>query len=336
MSYTNLGDFNVDSTVIVDFDTFDNTGLPVTITGLALADIKVYKDGGITQRSSTSGFTLLDTDGIDVDGITGQHGFSLDLSDNTDAGFWAAGSDYKVVVDNITVNGITVSFIAAIFSIENRTGTASVVADAVWDEVASGHTTAGTFGKQWRQIHQSLSATEGSISDAGPTTTDFDTDLTETGTYWQDAVMIFEDTAANAGLARTITVYDGVAKNVSFDEPWPVTPVNGDAFQIIARHVHTLSQIRDSILPPINTALSNIEFLMVDDTNQDPATGLTVSGTRSIDGGAFAAVSGTIAEVGNGIYQFDASAADMNGTIITFRFTAAAAEDTFVTIKTGG
>mgnify|MGYP001609900072 CR=1 FL=1 len=98
-----------------------------------------------------------------------------------------------------------------------------------------------------------------------------------------------------------------------------------------------VNEIRDAILPPINTALSNIEFLMVlasDDVS--PGTGLTVTGTRSIDGGAFAAVDGAIAEVANGIYQFDALAADMNGTFITFRFVAATANDTFITIKTGG
>ena len=244
MSYTNLGDFNVDGTAIVDFDTFDNTGLPVTITGLALADIKVYKDGGATARSSTAGFTLLATDGVDIDGITGIHGFSLDLSDNTDAGFWAAGSDYKVVVDNITVNSITVSFIAAIFSIENRHNgtaapTAAAVADQVWDEAFSGHVAAGSFGLLFQQI-----------------------------------------------------------------------------------------------MPQQNQAFSDLEFLMVDSTDKDPATGLTVTGERSIDGGSFAAVTGTIAEVGNGIYQFDASAADMNGTVITFRFSSTGADDTFLTIKT--
>ena len=98
-----------------------------------------------------------------------------------------------------------------------------------------------------------------------------------------------------------------------------------------------LTGLRDMILPKKNTALNNIEFEMVDATDfATPETGLTVSGTRSIDGGAFGAATGTIAEVGNGIYQLDASAADMNGSIITFRFTATGAADTFLAIRTGG
>ncbi len=84
-----------------------------------------------------------------------------------------------------------------------------------------------------------------------------------------------------------------------------------------------------------NAARANIEFLMVNAADHvTPETGLAVSGFRSIDGGAFTAVSGTIAEVGNGIYQFDALAADMNGDMITFRFTATGADDTFLSVKT--
>jgi len=84
-----------------------------------------------------------------------------------------------------------------------------------------------------------------------------------------------------------------------------------------------------------NATFSNFEFLMVLTSDHvTPATGLTVTGERSIDGGAFAGVTGTIAEVSNGIYQFDALAADTNGDVITWRFSSATADDTFVTIKT--
>lgn len=106
------------STLYIPFDSFaGSTGASVTITGLATSDIKVYKDGSTTERASASGFTLLDTDGIDFDALTGIHGFSIDLADNTTAGFWAAGSKYIVVVSTITVDSQTVSFIAATFDI---------------------------------------------------------------------------------------------------------------------------------------------------------------------------------------------------------------------------
>jgi len=105
------------TTLYIPFSTVNGSGASVTLTGLAVTDIEVYKDGSTTQRGSDSGFTLLDTDGIDFDGITGIHGFSVNLADNTTAGFYAAGSDYFVVVSAITVDSQTVNFIAARFQI---------------------------------------------------------------------------------------------------------------------------------------------------------------------------------------------------------------------------
>ncbi len=94
--------------------------------------------------------------------------------------------------------------------------------------------------------------------------------------------------------------------------------------------------IADLILPKSNTAYPDISFLMVDETDfTTPETGLTVTATRSIDGGtSFSATTGTVAEAASGIYHFDASAADMNGKIITFKFSATGAMDTFVVLTT--
>lgn len=121
-----LGDFPTGATIRIPFHTFNSSGASVTITGLAVTDIEVYKNGSVTQRASDAGYTLLDTDGIDFDGITGIHGFSIDTSDNTDAGFYVAAADYWVVVSAITADSQTVSFVAAIFSIENRSITANM------------------------------------------------------------------------------------------------------------------------------------------------------------------------------------------------------------------
>lgn len=107
------------TTLYIPFATYDSNdpSASVTISGLATTDIEVYKDGSTTQRASDSGYALLDTDGIDFDTITGIHGISIDLSDNTTAGFWAAGSQYTVVISSITVDAATINFIAATFRI---------------------------------------------------------------------------------------------------------------------------------------------------------------------------------------------------------------------------
>lgn len=104
------------------FDSFDGgTGASITMTGLAATDIEVYKDGSVTQRASDNGYVLLDTDGIDFDGITGIHGFSIDLNDNSDSGFYAVGPWYHVVISAITIDGQTINFVAYTFRILSAT-----------------------------------------------------------------------------------------------------------------------------------------------------------------------------------------------------------------------
>lgn len=97
------------------FAAFGTNGESLTLTGLAVTDIEVYGGVSITQRASDAGYALIDTDGIDIDGRTGIHAFSIDTGDNTDAGFYAAGSLYWVVVDAVTINSQTVRFIAGTF-----------------------------------------------------------------------------------------------------------------------------------------------------------------------------------------------------------------------------
>src|SRR3990170_8901371 len=121
------GNVPLNSVIPFFFDAFDGgTGASITLTGLALADILLYKGTSMTQRSSTAGIVLLDTDGIDVDAVTGIHGFSIDTSDNTDAGFYAAGSFYTVVVAAVTIDAQTVNFVAGTFRLTAAEGVAGV------------------------------------------------------------------------------------------------------------------------------------------------------------------------------------------------------------------
>ncbi len=111
-----VGDFAADETVYLNFASYDSNGASVTLTGLATSDIEVYKNGSTTQRSSDAGYTV----STDFDTITGIHAISIDTSDNTDAGFFAAGNDYVVIVSSVTIDSQTVSFVAGSFSIQNR------------------------------------------------------------------------------------------------------------------------------------------------------------------------------------------------------------------------
>ena len=115
----NLGTVKPGSTIVIPFNTFDSNdpSASVAIAAFIAGDIEVYKDGVATTRASDNGYTLLDTDGIDFDSHVGIGGFSIDLADNSDAGFWAAGSRYFVVVGPTTVDAGVINFIAATFEV---------------------------------------------------------------------------------------------------------------------------------------------------------------------------------------------------------------------------
>jgi hypothetical protein len=110
-----LGDYNTTETVHIPFNTFTSNDptASATITDLAAGDIEIHKDGSATQRSSDAGVTV----SIDFDSVTGNHMVHIDLSDNTDAGFFTAGSRYQVRVEGTTVDAGTINAWIATFSI---------------------------------------------------------------------------------------------------------------------------------------------------------------------------------------------------------------------------
>lgn len=85
-----------------------------------------------------------------------------------------------------------------------------------------------------------------------------------------------------------------------------------------------------------NQALNSFGFVMTDSTTHAPKPSLTVTATREIDGGAFAACANAPVEDagGNGWYNLNLAASDLNGSVIKLRFTATGADDLDMTILT--
>lgn len=84
-----------------------------------------------------------------------------------------------------------------------------------------------------------------------------------------------------------------------------------------------------------NTA-GKIYFTMLDAATGAPTAGLTITGYRSLDGGAQAAVTGTFTSLGNGQYVFNAAAGDLNGNQVGLFFTATGMLAVSYTIITTG
>lgn len=111
----NLGYVAASSTVRFAFTTHDKDGGAIgPSSAFEAADLLIYKDGGTTERSSTNGVTITSA----FDSKTGLHVVAIDLSDNTDAGFYADGSTYFVVLSpDETVDTETVISVLAQFTI---------------------------------------------------------------------------------------------------------------------------------------------------------------------------------------------------------------------------
>lgn len=167
----------------------------------------------------------------------------------------------------------------------------------------------------------------------GPTNAELDARTIPTANYFDPAA----DPVANVTLvATTTTNTDMVSAAPTAVQNRQEMDSNSTQLASIKTDTGTnLPALIDDLAVKKNATFSNFEFLMVlTSDGRTPATGLTVTGQRSIDGAGFATVTGTIAEVSNGIYQFDAVAADTNGDFITWRFSSATADDTFVSFKT--
>src|SRR3990172_4709543 len=110
------GDFPVNGVVSFLWNTNDQTG--ASITRATDGTLKIFKTNANTatwqtERSSLSGVTQVE----DFE-ATGIHAVRIDLSDNTDAGFYAAGNEYQVAYTGMTIDGKTVNAAVAHFSIE--------------------------------------------------------------------------------------------------------------------------------------------------------------------------------------------------------------------------
>lgn len=157
---------------------------------------------------------------------------------------------------------------------------AAQLIDDIWDEVISKalHNIAGSAAKILRQSGDLLQI-DGAVSDVAPTTTDFDTDLTQPDTYFADAIMIFTNGAANAGIGKAVSTYVNASGHVVFVAAmaWPVTPVNGDDFVIFATHSHPVSEIQSGLATEAKQDVMDINIDQIEAAVITNATGADIA-----------------------------------------------------------
>ncbi len=139
-----IGDFAAESTIYFQVSTNEAGGGRVApSSAFEVADFRVYKNGSDAQRDNESGYSIASP----FDSLVGIHWLTIDLSDDTDAGFYAAGNDYAVVLyPDETVDGESISTIVGTFSIQNRitAQTAPISHTSTGSTVNEGNVDAGT------------------------------------------------------------------------------------------------------------------------------------------------------------------------------------------------
>ena len=92
-----------------------------------------------------------------------------------------------------------------------------------------------------------LLAATGTVQDAAATTTSFKTSLTQASNYWNDHLLTFTSGSLD-GQTRVISSFNNTNGVITFDEALTSAPANGVSFYILATHVHTRTQIAQSVL----------------------------------------------------------------------------------------
>lgn len=322
-----IGDFAVNSTLRYFYASNAAGGASAART--TAGAYRVYKNISTTERTSTAGIT--DFSGFDA--VTGLNAVTIDLSNNTDAGFYAAANDYVVVLVGAVVDGQTVNVPLFQFSIANRSPTVTVssinagaitntsiannaiilrlandalpsnarfttydtfsgypllsqsaqhqvsitgshhaaadvhefqpnvitnnatdasflaeIADAVWDEIASGHTIADSFGKLLDNLASVYTGITGVVtSTVVATYNTFSTNLSALDDTYNEQTIVFT-TGTCAGQSVPVTDYNQLNGYITTEDPFTSQPQPGDVFSIIPIHIHKRTQIADALL----------------------------------------------------------------------------------------
>lgn len=131
---------------------YNDSGASISIGNtLAVTDIEVFKNGGVTQRATDSGYAILGDTG-NFDNRIGFKGISISLFNTADdPSFYAAGNMYWVAIDSVTVDARTVRFFPAVFEIgEPRANLVQINADTgAASNLGQNLATAPTY---WQQV----------------------------------------------------------------------------------------------------------------------------------------------------------------------------------------
>ena len=232
-------------------NTIQTTGASVRVKtgsgswGAGAGTLACDTDSGIWTYVPTQGETNAESFIVAVykASSTSQHQ-TVATSASATAGY--SGVDWGKIADKTATVALT-----------NTTINAAPIADAVWDEAYSQHTTAGTFGKLMDTLRKSNTVLEGTIlASPTPTTTvfrlsgiDYPTGALEHAILWMNTGTSQNQ---NSPILTTVNNGDGTV-TVTLEEALVTAPVAGDTVLIDpTSHVHTIAEIQSGLATAAN------------------------------------------------------------------------------------
>lgn len=249
MSAIHLGSFNTSGSrthVGFQFPTFDGSGANVApSSAFEAADLRIYRaaDGAAfsaTQRSSANGVTMTSP----FDSLTGLHDVDIDLTDNTDSGFYAAGYRYSVVLSpDETVDGQTITAVPlAYFEIGpppvnvtqfgGTAGTFSSGRPEVNTSHLAGSTSAATKLSKAAKGTVSGSVTGSSSTTTSVVTTGLDPASSVTDEFKGKILTFLEDTTTVGLRGQSTDITGSTTGGVLTVTALTTVPADGDVFLI--------------------------------------------------------------------------------------------------------
>ena len=226
-----LGDFTWGQTVRGMFPTRLTTGARGNFSNaLETSDMRVYKNGSATQRASESGYTLTSNTFDSLDGIVS---WAVDLSDNTDAGFYTPGEYCVVLYPDETLDSLSVATVMATFSIMRPNALMPVIG------LAQGGTSTTV------QLPTTASSTDGAYAGA--------------------AVYVRHATGEVEIFPQAATAYVGSTRTLTIDGTFATTP---DTTSYAAPLLGPVAGT--SVLPDVNVAQVNAVVIDGAGTAGDP------------------------------------------------------------------
>lgn len=262
----------------------------------------------------------------------------------------------------VNLSGTTISTAQVIATVTNQL-TAAQIATGIWTDVTGSDFTTlsspgkilvaqlgGAFTTTSSSVYSTASLANAPTGGTAPTVAQIATAV------WQDTTAGDFTTASSIGKALFVNAVPGAAGGhfiagtnaattvtTSFTTTFTgnltgsVGSISGVTFptNFSAMSIDTGGHVKLQGTIQKNTALNGFPFYMaLSSDDKSPATGKTITATRSLDGGAFGACANAATEIANGWYAINLATTDVNGNTVALSFTATSCDATLIMLTT--